>query len=130
MKRRIQNLWDNYSLSIILLAMFLASWLLQGVTQWQELHGEAQQHGQTLTSSDFLWAFGQATFENWQSEFLQVVTFVWLSKNFIHRESPQSRDGDDTMQCKIDAIQHKVDQLIERGNHLPAVPTEASGSDE
>ncbi len=126
----MKRLWENYSLSIVLIGLFLGSWLLQGITQWQELHGEALQHGQTLTGSDFLWAFGQATFENWQSEFLQVVTFVWLSKNFIHRESPQSRDGDDEMKRKIDAIQLKVDQLIERGKHLPVVAAEASGSNE
>ncbi len=107
----MKRLWKEYSLSIILIALFLTSWLLQGVTQWQEMHGESQQHGQAFQIADFWWAFGQATFENWQSEFLQVVTFVWLSKNFIHKESPQSRDGDDKMQRKIDAIQLKVDQL-------------------
>ncbi len=117
----MKRLWTNYSLSIVLTLLFLVSWLLQGVTQWQEFISEAQQHGQPPEVKDFLWAFGQATFENWQSEFLQVVTFVWLSKNFIHKDSPQSRDSDDRVEAKIDALHSAIGHLRQRANHLPPV---------
>ncbi len=113
----MKNIWQSYSLSIVLASLFLASWMLQGVFQ---IAVEGESWG----------AFFAATFENWESEFLQLFSFVVLATYFVHRDSPQSRDGDDTMQRKIDAIQLKVDQLIERGNHLPVVTTEASGSDE
>ena len=56
-------------------------------------------------------AFGQATFENWQSEFLQLLTFVALTSFLIHRGSPESKDGDEEMQSKLDAIQEELKQL-------------------
>jgi len=34
---------------------------------------EAEQHGQAFTWSDFFPQFFSSTFENWQSEFLQLV---------------------------------------------------------
>jgi hypothetical protein len=34
---------------------------------------EAQQHGQSFAWADFFPQFFESTFENWQSEFLQLV---------------------------------------------------------
>ena len=73
---------------------------------------QALQHGQAApgaTSGDFLNSFLASVFENWQSEFLQLVTFVVLATYFIHRGSPQSRDGDDEMAADIKAIKKKLD---------------------
>jgi hypothetical protein len=39
--------------------------------------------------------------ENWQSEFLQLLTFVVLTTFLIHRNSHESRDSDDEMQKVI-----------------------------
>jgi hypothetical protein len=46
--------------------------------------------------------------ENWQSEFLQLMSFVILATYFIHRGSPQSRDGSDEMAQDIKAIRQKL----------------------
>jgi hypothetical protein len=75
----------KYGLAIALGLMFLGSWL-----------------GQWLTDTEG--KFWNATFENWQSEFLQLLTFVVLSKYLIFRGSPQSRDGNDELQIKISEI--------------------------
>jgi hypothetical protein len=48
-------------------------------------------------------------FENWQSEFLQLASFVILATYMIHRGSPQSRDTDDEMAEDIKAIRKKLD---------------------
>ncbi len=119
----MKRLWENYSLGIVYLAGWLLCWGLH-------LLGE---YGESVYPHDdvpWLLEWFTTSFENLASEYHQVGAFVLLSKYFIFRESPQSKDGDDTMQRKIDAIQLKVDQLIERGKHLPVVTTEASGSDE
>lgn len=98
-------------LSITLFVLFFASWLLQLVTQYYNEVNQAVEHGQAhlaFWSADFWWAFGESTFENWQSEFLQLFTFVVAAKLLIHRGSPQSRDGDDEMREQLDRIERKL----------------------
>src|SRR5688572_31229632 len=90
----------DHMLSLVLLGLFLLSWVGQGVFQYQHELDEARQHGESLgsaASADFLHSFLASTFENWQSEFLQLLTFVVLATYLIHRGSPQSRDTEDEM---------------------------------
>ncbi|HJQ95463.1 MAG TPA: DUF6766 family protein [Acidimicrobiia bacterium] len=47
-------------------------------------------------------------FENWQSEFLQILTFVILTTYFIHRHSHESADENDEMAADIRAIKQKL----------------------
>lgn len=110
----MRRVWQDYGLTMTLAALFLGSWACQGVFQWFELVGEAHQHGQQLETIDYLHAFLRATFENWQSEFLQLFSFVVLSAKLIHRGSPQSKDGDDAMQAQLDAMEAKLDRLLAR----------------
>jgi hypothetical protein len=49
------------------------------------------------------------TLENWQSEFLQLVWQVAGLAILLHLGSPQSKEGDDRMEAKIDAILLAVD---------------------
>lgn len=65
------------------LPVFLA-WVGQLVTQWFTWANEQQDHNQPLVVRDFLWQFWTTTLENWQSEFLQLLTFVVLTTFLIH----------------------------------------------
>ena len=70
------RVWRDYSLSIVLAALFLVSWALQTWTGWVEFVAEQQAHGQVAEAfgpGGYVWAWAQATFENWQSEFLQLL---------------------------------------------------------
>lgn len=49
------------------------------------------------------------TLENWQSEFLQLLWQVAGLALLLHVGSPQSKEGDDRMEAKIDAILLTVD---------------------
>jgi Domain of unknown function (DUF6766) len=60
---------------------------------------------------DFVIEFGQSTLENWQSEFLQLFSFVVLSALLIHRGSGESKDSADRMEQKIDGIAKRLDEL-------------------
>jgi hypothetical protein len=102
--------FKDYSLTIALTALFLISWLLQGIFQWQHEMSQAQQHGQQLQVSDFANSFLTSTFENWQSEFLQLFTFATLSTYLIHKDSPQSRDGDDEIKKLLMRIDRKLNE--------------------
>ena len=55
-------------------------------------------HNQPLQVGAFLWQFWESTLESWQSEFLQLFSFVALSALFIHRGSAESKDSDEQMQ--------------------------------
>jgi len=106
-----RSTWREFGLSIILLGLFLASWVAQGIAQWQTFTDEERAHGETPELGDFLSQFGQSTFENWQSEFLQVFVFVVLTTFLVHRKSHESPDTDYDTESALRRIEAKVDGL-------------------
>ena len=105
------RVWRDYSLSLVLAALFLVSWGLQTWTGWVEFVAEQQAHGtvaEAFGPDGYVWAWGQATFENWQSEFLQLLTFVVLTTYLIHRGSHESKDTDEAMQAQLDRIEGRL----------------------
>jgi hypothetical protein len=82
------------SLLIVMGVIFLASWFAQSVTGWTEYNQEQAAHG----DPDLSWlgyigtsTFWESTFQNWQSEFLAVGSFVVLAIYFRQRGSPESK---------------------------------------
>lgn len=92
----LKRWWNDYALALVLALLFLLSWLGQFVT------GE----GHALASE-----FWNATFENWQSEFLQLLSFVIATKYLIFVGSPQSKDGDEKIIRMLEYLQKEVSQL-------------------
>jgi hypothetical protein len=87
------TLYSN-SLIIVMALVFLASWFAQSVAGWSEFNDQQHQHGahsvswlSYIRSSDF-W---EATFQNWQSEFLAVGSFAVLAIYLRQRGSPESK---------------------------------------
>lgn len=106
----------DYSLSVTLAALFLVSWLVQTVTGWFQFASEQRSHDETPQAfgpDGYLWHWAEATFENWQSEFLQLFTFVVLTTFLVHRQSHESRDSDDQMQSQLNRIEKAVKKLQE-----------------
>ena len=83
--RRGAKVWRNFGLSIAFCILFLTSWFLQGVVQWQQFTDDQSTHGEAVQVGDFVANFAQSTLENWQSEFLQLFSFVVLSALLIHK---------------------------------------------
>ncbi len=90
----------NSKLGLVCLALFLLFWAAQAVTGWKEDNDDAVTHhepeisfGEYLTTGHF-W---EATTENWESEFLQMGSFVLLTVFLIQKGSPESKrpGGDD-----------------------------------
>ena len=116
---RVRRLWNDYGLSITLVVMFLAAWALQTWTGWVEFVAEQTQHGQVAQAfgaDGYIWSWAQSTFENWQSEFLQVFVFIVLTTFLVHRGSHESPDTDyeseaalRRIEAKLDALERKVD---------------------
>lgn len=101
----MRKIWENYNLSIVLAGLFLVSWICQAVFQWQEYVQNAEAHKEHISVAVFMPEFFAATFENWQSEFLQLFTFVVLTTFLVHKGSHESKDSDDEMQTRLSRIE-------------------------
>jgi hypothetical protein len=87
---------DN-GLTLVLLAVFLASLVGQLAFGWQTHNQELARHGQdavTISTYAASGAFLSSVFENWESEFLQMSAYVVLTAILFQRGSAESRDPD------------------------------------
>lgn len=105
----VRRVWKNFALSITFSVLFLLSWGGQAVAEWQIFADDQRAHGTAATLGPFLMEFGQSTLENWQSEFLQLFSFVVLASMFIHRGSAESKDSDERMEALLKRIADKLD---------------------
>jgi hypothetical protein len=74
------------------------------VAEWQVYVSEQAEHGEEARLSEFWFQFGQSTLENWQSEFLQLFSFVVLAAVLIHHGSAESKDGTDRIEQRVNEI--------------------------
>lgn len=110
----MRNAFREYGLSIALAVLFAGSWLVQTVAGWLEFAAQQREHGsppQVFGEDGYVWEWLAATFENWQSEFLQLFTFVVLTAILIHRKSHESRDDQDRMEQEVQEILKTVQEL-------------------
>lgn len=108
------RLLRDYSLSLALAGLFIVSWLLQSVSGWVEFTAEQASHGdsaQLFGPTGYIWRWMESTFENWQSEFLQLFTMVVLTAFLVHRASHESRDSDDEVKSSLKTIQERLERM-------------------
>ena len=113
----MKRLWRDYGLSITLVVLFLGAWALQTWTGWMEFVAQQQAVGEPVEAfgnSGYIWSWAQATFENWQSEFLQVFVFIVLTTFLVHRRSHESPDTDYENEAALRRIEAKIDALERR----------------
>jgi hypothetical protein len=90
----MRRFWRDNSLSIILFSLFLLFLLGQAITGWDEYNSDQLEHkSSTVSFSSYLTTghFGEAVFENWESEFLQMSSYVLLTIWFYQRGSSESK---------------------------------------
>ena len=108
----------RYAYAWLTLGFFLVSLILHWYFGWQSFVADALEHGQTPQTSDYLSEMLRDTFENWQSEFLQLLWQVVGLAYFLYLGSPSSKENDDRVEAKVDALLHfhgdKGRELIER----------------
>ena len=97
-------LLKKYGYAWITLGFFLVSLLLHWYFGWQSYASEALQHGQEPQQSEYVDDMLRETFENWQSEFLQLLWQVCGLAYFLYVGSPSSKENDDRVEAKIDAL--------------------------
>jgi hypothetical protein len=94
----------RYAYGWITAGFFLVSLGLHWAFGWFAFIDAAVQHGQQPQVSEYLVEMGRDTFENWQSEFLQLIWQVVGLAYFLYVGSPSSKENDDRMEAKIDAL--------------------------
>lgn len=108
-----RSVWREFGLGLSLMILFFVTWIAHGIAEWQTFTDEQRQHGQTAELGDFMSEFGQATLENWQSEFLQLFAFVTLAALYIHKGSAESKDSEEKMEASLRRIEEKLGTLPE-----------------
>jgi hypothetical protein len=84
----------EHSLSLTLFGAFLVFIALQSLFGWQVRNEELAQYGQDADSYlRYLTTghFSEAVFENWESEFLQMGAYVWLTAFLVQKGSAESK---------------------------------------
>lgn len=103
----------DHSLSIVALGAFLVIWL--GGQAWaghRTFNEEQRAHGEpTVGFAEYLTRadFGEATFENWESEFLQMGVYVLLTAWLIQKGSAESKPPDRGADLNQDPRDHPDD---------------------
>lgn len=71
---------------------------------WFAFVDEAETHREPVRVVAFLHQALRDTLENWQSEFLQLIWQVAGLAYLYYLGSPQSKDGDERLEAKVDAL--------------------------
>src|SRR5688572_23146485 len=82
------------SMSIAMLLLFVVSLIGQIAAGQRTYNDDQAEHGNpAVTIGQYLGSghFIEAVFENWESEFLQMAAFVFLSAILYQKGSPESR---------------------------------------
>lgn len=107
-KEQTRKVWANFSLSLSLMILFFGSWVGHGIAQWQRYTDEQLEHSQPAEVGNFVSDFAASTLENWQSEFLQLFSFVTLAALYIHKGSAESKDNDEEVMRSLKRIEEKI----------------------
>lgn len=107
----------RYAYGWITAIFFLVSIAGHWIFGWYAFVDDAAQHGQQPEFSSYALQLGRDTFENWQSEFLQLIWQVVGLAYFLYIGSPASKENDDRLEAKIDELLklnagNKADALI------------------
>ena len=98
------SVFRKYAYAWITLTFFLVSLALHWYFGWQAYVDEAREHGSMPEMNGYLVEMSRDTFENWQSEFLQLLWQVVGLAYFLYLGSPSSKENDDRLEAKVDAL--------------------------
>jgi hypothetical protein len=101
-------MFRRYAYGWLTLGFFLGSLALHWLFGWYAFADEQLAHGESPEFAGYANEMLRDTFENWQSEFLQLLWQVAGLAYFLYIGSPSSKENDDRMELKIDALLRAV----------------------
>jgi hypothetical protein len=99
----------KYAYAWVTGAFFLISLAGHWLFGWFAYVNEQRDHGQPPDIAGYAMEMGRDTLENWQSEFLQLLWQVGGLALLLYVGSPQSKEGDDRREEKLDIILRRLD---------------------
>jgi hypothetical protein len=93
----------------VTLGLFLISIVGHWLFGWFAYVDDQVAHGQPIEVPSYLVQVMRDTLENWQSEFLQLLWQVGGLAFLLFLGSPQSKEGHDRLEAKVDEILRRVD---------------------
>ena len=111
------SIWNRYGFVWVTGAFFIITIVGHWIFGWFAYVNEQQSHSQPVEVGSYTVEMMRDMLENWQSEFLQLIWQVAGLAMLLHVGSPQSKEGDDRMEAKLDAIllavqPRKADKVI------------------
>ena len=103
------SIFQKYGFAWVTLGFLVISLIGHWVFGWFAYVDEQQTHGASLEVGGYVVELLRQTFENWQSEFLQLLWQVVGLTILLYVGSPQSKESEDRSEAKLDAILRKVD---------------------
>jgi hypothetical protein len=94
----------RWGAAYLLLVLFIGSWIGQFITQLIEVGNDAREHGQTFAMSEFWPHFFMSTFENWQSEWLQLLVQAVVLLGMKHILFKADAEDVEEINAKLDAL--------------------------
>ncbi|MEO6722596.1 MAG: DUF6766 family protein [Ferruginibacter sp.] len=94
----MKKFFRNNGLSVVFILLFAVSLVGQVISGMNEYNKTTvEEGGSTVSLSEYLHSghFLQATFENWESEFLQMALFVILTVSLRQKGSSESKSMDE-----------------------------------
>ena len=106
----------DQGLALAMFGIFAVTLVGLAVAGWGDYNADQAEHGgATVSLIGYLGtsAFGEAVFENWESEFLQMGFYVLLTAYLFSRGSSESKDPD------AEAPQNEEPRLADKRKHVP-----------
>ena len=93
----MKHLLRENGLSLVMFGLFAVFLLAQSITGFSVYNDDQREHGEeTISYPEYLTSghFIEATFENWESEYLQMGAYVIFTVFLFQRGSSESKDPD------------------------------------
>ncbi|MBN8864046.1 MAG: hypothetical protein J0H92_11770 [Sphingobacteriales bacterium] len=116
----IKRFLKSNGLSLVFISLFFLSWIGQWLTGHHTYNKNREEDGLPaipLTQYTFSGHFIQATFENWESEFLQMALFVWLTIFLRQKGSSESKklEGGEEVDREPDPCREGAPAPVKKG---------------
>lgn len=99
-----RNILRDYSFVWVTLAFFLIALIGHWIAAWYTYVQDQLAHDEPIQAGEYFVQTLRDTLENWQSEFLQLIWQVAGLAFLFYIGSPQSKEGDDRKEEKLDYI--------------------------
>lgn len=104
--------WKHHGLAITLFVLFALCLVGHAISGWHVYNDDQREHhGHAIHFTSYLAtnAFAETVFENWESEFLQAATYIFLTAKLYQRGSSESKDPEQAAEVDADPAEARTD---------------------